>query len=119
MIQIEPGVVTVTLERSVQRQATVRPTLEGEPAPGFVVREVVVDPRTVTVIGPESRLPGPVAVVTERILLDNRRSTITEVVSVGVGDARLRLLESSKVKVVVHIEPERPDQSDKPERPAK
>ena len=119
VLQVEPSSVTVTLERSVRKQAPVRPTLEGRPAAGFVIADVTVEPKTVTVVGPESRLAGPIAVVTERVLLDGRTSTITETVDVGVGDSQVRLLEATKVTVVVHIElerPEKPDRSDKGDR---
>ena len=122
VLQVEPSSVTVTLERSVRKQAAVRPTLEGRPAAGFVVSDVTVEPKTVTVVGPESRLDGPIAVVTERILLDGRTSTITETVGVGIGDSQVRLLEATKVTVVVHIElerPARPDRDDRPEKPGR
>jgi len=108
VLQIEPGMVRVTLERSVSQQAAVRPTLEGRPAVGYSVGEVIVEPKTVAVIGPESRLKSPISVVTERILLDGRTGTFTELVSVGVADSQVRLREISKVRVVVEIEPERP-----------
>ena len=37
VLQIEPGTVTVSLERAGQLDVVVRPTVEGRPAPGYVV----------------------------------------------------------------------------------
>jgi YbbR domain-containing protein len=107
VFRIEPGTVTVELERSARKDVAVDPLIEGRPADGFVVGDVSVVPRTVPVIGPESRLARPVSVVTDRIRLDGRRSRVeidTNVVSV---DSQVRLVEPRRVRVVVQIVPGR------------
>jgi YbbR domain-containing protein len=107
VLQVDPGTVNVTLERSGQRQVPVHPTIEGEPPAGYVVDGVDVRPATVMVIGPESRLQQPVNVVTERILIDGRTTTFSQDVNVGVADAELRLPASETVRVTVRIRPVR------------
>jgi YbbR domain-containing protein len=107
VLQLDPGAVTVTLERSGRIDVPVEPTVEGRPAPGFVVRSIVSHPATVAVVGPESRLKEPISVITERVLIDGSRRTVSQDVSVGVADAQLRLAEPRTVRVTVTIEPER------------
>jgi YbbR domain-containing protein len=107
VLQVEPGTVTVALEKSAQKDVPIEALVEGQPAAGLVVGEVVVDPKLVRVIGPESRLRDPISVVTERIVVDGRTATFTREVSVGVVDSQVRLLEPRRVRVVVQIEPER------------
>jgi len=103
--QVDPGTVTLTLEKAGSAVVAVRPTIEGDPAPGFVVGEVTVDPRTVVVVGPERRLRSSTYGVTERVSIEGAKATVTQTVNVGVADAELRLREPSVARVTVVIEP--------------
>ncbi len=105
VLQVDPGAVTVTLEPTGRIEALVAPTVEGRPAPGYEVKQVTVEPAAVTVFGPESRLRYPVSVVTERVSIEGRRSTVVQEVNVGVIDAQLRLKNPGTVRVTVRIEP--------------
>ena len=105
ILQLEPSTVTVTLERAGREQVEVSPILEGQPAAGYVIGKIVVEPRTVTVIGPESRLRRQPSVVTERIDISGRTGVVTEDVNVGISDSQLRLGETRSVRVSVHLEP--------------
>jgi YbbR domain-containing protein len=107
VLRIEPGTVTVMLERSARKDVAVDPLIEGQPAQGFVIGSVSVVPRTVTVIGPESRLSRPISIVTDRIRLDNRRSRFEADVNVVSVDSQVRLAEPRTVHVVVQIVPGR------------
>jgi YbbR domain-containing protein len=103
VLQLDPGTVTVTLERSGQVDVPVQPTIEGQPAPGYVVRSITTNPRTVSVVGPESQLKNPISVITERVSIEGRNSTVVQDVSVGVADAQLRLRDPRTVRVTVAI----------------
>jgi YbbR domain-containing protein len=107
VFRIEPGTVTVTLERAARKDVAVDPLLEGRPAEGFVVGDVSVVPRTVPVVGPESRLSRPVSVVTDRIRLDGRRGRLEIDANVVSMDSQVRLVEPRRVRVVIEIVPGR------------
>ena len=109
VLQIDPGTVTVMMERAGQIMVPVRPTLEGRPAPGFAVTQVTADPQRVTIAGPESRLVGRIDVVTERIMVEGRNGRFTQEVAVGVNNPRLRVQSPRTVRVTVTIEPVTPD----------
>jgi YbbR domain-containing protein len=104
ILQIDPGAISVTLEKSGEVNVPVHPSLQGQPAPGFVVKDVTVEPATVVVEGPRSRLSGNVNVITERVRIDGRTTSITQDVGLGVVDAQLRIRERA-VRVTVTIEP--------------
>jgi YbbR domain-containing protein len=107
VLRVEPGTVTVTLERSARRDVTVEPLVEGRPAEGFVVGDISITPESITVVGTESRLSRPVSVVTDRIRVDGRRATFTQDVDVVSVDSDVRIAESRRVRVVVEIVPGR------------
>lgn len=116
VMQVDPGTVTVTLERAVQINVPVRATIEGQPAPGFTVGAISIEPSTVTVGGPESRIAQPIVVITERVLLEGRSSRVVQEVGVGVSDSQLRVLGPHAVRVTIDVVPVAPPQN--PEAPA-
>ena len=107
VLRVEPGTVTVVLERSAHLEVSVEPVLDGRPADGYVVGKVTVTPAKITVSGPESRLSRPVSVATDRIRLDGLRATVEQDVDVVSVDSDVRLAEARRVRVVVEIVPDR------------
>jgi YbbR domain-containing protein len=105
VMKVDPAVATVTLERSVRTSVVVRPTVDGTPAPGFGVSAISVQPATVTVEGPESRVLDAIAVMTDRINVAGRSATFSADVTVGVADAQLRVVQPRTVRVTVQIDP--------------
>jgi YbbR domain-containing protein len=103
VLQIDPGTANVTLERSGRVSVPVRPTVSGRPPEGFTVSDITVQPATVVIAGPESRLRGPISVITDSVGLDNRSASFTQDVGVGVADAQLRVVEPRTVRVTVRI----------------
>jgi YbbR domain-containing protein len=109
VLQVEPGTATVDLERAGQLNVIVRPTVEGQPAQGFAVNRITVEPRVVTVTGPEGRLTDRVQVVTERVTVAGRSGRFVQQVGVGVADAQLRVVSPHTVVVTVDIVPTKGD----------
>lgn len=107
VVQVDPGTVTVYLERADVARVPIEPNVQGEPAAGFRLGEVLVEPATVEIVGPLSRLKRTTTAVTERLSVDGRGAgSFSQVVSVGVGDAQLRLRQPTTARVTVTIEPE-------------
>ena len=102
--QVIPSTVSLTLEEEGSpRMVPVVPDLEGEPAPGFVVGRVVVDPATVAVVGPQSKLRQLTEAMTEPLDLTNAAVPIEATLTVGVADPNLRLETPRAARVTVEI----------------
>ncbi len=101
--QVFPGSVMLTLETTSERMAPVRPTVDGTPGSGYVVREIIVDPREVLVVGPMRALEALSEAITETVMIDGATNTVTRTVSVGVAEASLRLKEPKSARVTVVI----------------
>lgn len=108
VMQVDPGTVTVTLERAGQIVVPVRPTMEGRPAPGFVVGAITVEPDRVVIAGPEGRLVERIDVVTERVVVEGRTGRFSQDVAVGVNNPQLRVHSPRTVRVTVQINPVTP-----------
>lgn len=102
--QVIPSTVSLTLEEAgAPRMVPVVPELTGDPAPGFVVGRVVVEPATVAVVGPRSKLRRLTEAMTEPLDVTNASVPIEETVTVGVADPNLRLETPRAVRVTVEI----------------
>src|SRR3954471_13756747 len=103
--QVIPGTLAVDLERSARRTVPVVPALDGEPAPGFVIGRVTSEPPTVEVAGPESRLKHMNGAPPEPGHVTGSKSRIRDIVTVGLTDSAVRLVQPQNAAVIVDVLP--------------
>jgi YbbR domain-containing protein len=105
IVQITPTTVAMVFENSASKQVPVVPSIEGKPAPGFVVGKVTSDPSTVEIVGPVSSVKRAAAALTEPVSVAGSRDRVRGVVTVGVLDSSLRLKALRSAVVEVQILP--------------
>lgn len=105
--QIQPPTLSLDLQPTSRKVVPVSPALEGEPAPGYVVRAVKSDPATVEVIGPEEHLRQTAEAITEPVNIEGARAYVRDTVNVGVARTTVRLRTPQNARVVVEIVPAR------------
>jgi len=106
VVQVTPSTIALSLEKSVTRQVPVAPSVEGVPAPGYVVvGKPVVSPDHVEIVGPETAVTRAAEAVTETISLAGVHDSLSEDVPVGLLDPSLRLNTQRMVHVTVKIAP--------------
>jgi YbbR domain-containing protein len=103
--QVVPSTIALDLETSGRRTVPIVPALDGEPAPGFVIGRVTADPATVEVAGPESRLKQLTGATTEPVEVNGSRTRVRDVVTVGVTDSAVRLVQARDATITVDILP--------------
>ena len=103
--QITPVTISLELEPSGRRSVPVVPAVEGDPAPGFVIGRATATPNNVEVVGPESRLRDLTSATTEPISVAGQRANVTDVVTIGVSDASLRLAQAQSATVTIEVLP--------------
>jgi YbbR domain-containing protein len=103
--QIIPNTLAVDLEKSGRRTVPVVPALDGEPAPGFVIGRVTSEPPTVEVAGPESRLKQLTGATTEPVQVTGSRTRVRDVVTVGMTDSSVRLVQPQNATITVDVVP--------------
>jgi YbbR domain-containing protein len=105
VVQISPASVAMVFENSATQQVPISPSIEGTPAPGYVVGKVTVEPKTVEVTGPESAVKQVIEALTEAVSVAGARNQVTESVSVGLIDPALRLKNPRPATVRVEVLP--------------
>jgi YbbR domain-containing protein len=103
--QVLPPTLSLDVEKSIKRTIPILPATDGEPAPGFVVGRISSEPPTVEVEGPESHVRLVNAATTEPVDIDGKQQRVSDVVTVGVTDSAVRLVEALSATVVIEIAP--------------
>lgn len=103
--QVMPPALSLSVEKAAVRMIPVVPATDGDPAPGFVVGRISSVPATVQVIGPESHVKDVSQATTEPIEIDGKSERVRDIVTIGVTDSSVRLVEPQSATVVVDILP--------------
>ncbi|MEN3338172.1 MAG: hypothetical protein V7647_1848 [Acidobacteriota bacterium] len=103
--QVVPGTIALDMEKSARRTLPVVPALDGQPAPGFILGRVSVDPETVEVAGPDSRLRRLTGATTEPVDVSGARARVSDVVTVGIADSAVRLVKAQNARVTIDVLP--------------
>jgi YbbR domain-containing protein len=105
VIQVVPATIAMVFEPSATREVPVVVEVDGEPAPGFVMGTISVDPKSVQVIGPESSVKAATEAVTETISIAGAQGSVAENVTIGFLDPTLRLTAPRRAAVKVEVLP--------------
>ena len=105
VVQVSPASVAMVFENSATQQVPIAPSIEGTPAPGYVVGKVTVEPESVEVTGPESAVSQATEALTEAVSVAGARDPVTENVTVGLVDPALRLKNPRPATVRVEVLP--------------
>jgi YbbR domain-containing protein len=105
VVYVAPPTVAVVFENTASRVVSIKPAIEGRPAPGFVVGGVTADPPSVEVVGPESAVRRASEALTEPVSVEGSHALVQEAVTVGTLDPSLRLMTLRMATVTVEIVP--------------
>jgi len=108
IVSRSPASLEVKLEGRSRKSVKVRPDLEGEPAPGYVLTSVEVDPPRVWLQGARSDVLRLSEVVTETIDVSGLDRPSVREVKLSLGAGRVWKEESAPVKVKLQIDPAPP-----------
>ena len=114
-VSIVPASVGVSIDvvqAQEEKQVVINPSLAGEPAEGFQIAEVILEPTRVRIAGPQETIEAIEAVSTEPIDIYGAVEDIS--VSVGLQlPARVSIVEPTSFRVVIRIvaveDPEEPE----------
>jgi YbbR domain-containing protein len=105
VVQVTPSTVALSFETSATRKVPVVASVEGMPAPGYVVGKVTVSPSHVEIVGPESAVKRAREALTETMSIAGLQAPQREDVTIGLIDPALRLKTQRTVTVSVEILP--------------
>jgi len=105
VVSIDPPEITLTMETTETALVPVKPAIEGEPAPGFVVADVRTVPPKLSVQGPASLVEKLDEVATTLVRIDGASGSVETAVQPRLPHPLLRFTNNMPVLVVVDILP--------------
>lgn len=103
VMRITPASLQLELDRTEERTVRVAPRVVGEPASGFELFAIRLQPESVAVSGPASRLKGLEQVTTEPLSAEGLREPHTRPAQILVEDPLLRISGMSKVVATLDV----------------
>lgn len=105
VLAVVPAEVPLRLEQLVRRRVAVQAKVVGEPAPGFTVGDVSIQPPSVIVSGPRQQIESLQAVITDPIDVTGAGALVESVVTVRSPGPLARVVEPLAVRVLVALTP--------------
>lgn len=110
VVSRSPARLELKIENRATKSLPVRPDVEGQPAPGFDVARVEVDPPRVRVSGARSAVVRMSEVMTETIDVTGLREPTQRDVRLSLGSGSLWVEETGAVRVRIQIVPRADDE---------
>jgi hypothetical protein len=108
---VGPATIPLLFERQTSKTIPVAPAIDGQPAPGYFIERVSVDPKEVEVVGPESALRLLQLAATEPVTLTGAKSSVRETVNIGLPDSSARLRSPRTARVTIDVAPVRSERT--------
>ena len=104
VVQIIPSQFHLTFDARLSRQVPVHPRVVGTFAPGYSIKQVVADPSTVTISGPQKRVEAVEAAITDSVDASGTMDRATFVRHAYVSDPLVQVMNSNPLRVTVIME---------------
>ncbi len=98
-----PGVVTIRIEKISYKDVSVTARFSGSPKSGYELGNYLVQPNTVRLMGPQSRLDLLDTVLSDLVVLDTQDANFSTKIRVSSDDQLVRFSGSDLVEVQVAI----------------
>jgi YbbR domain-containing protein len=103
VVQVAPATIALEFENSSSRRVPIVPSIEGDPASGFVVGPITTEPPEAEITGPETAVSATTEALTEAVSVAGASDTVTQSVTVGVLNPTLRVRNPRVAMVQVQI----------------
>ena len=102
--RLAPAEITVDLERIVTKKVNLLPVIKGEPAAGYIIEDITLEPREVEVQGPESVLKPLEIIWTEPVDVTNLTKPVTLDTAADLPDQSLSLVKPQSIKAILKVD---------------
>jgi len=104
VVSVNPGTLRVELDRMLKRRVKVTPALKGDPAEGFVVKQVSVSPDHVDISGPAKLVRALTDVTTEDVDVTGLHEDAELEVGLGLSkSSAMRVVRPGPIAVSIHV----------------
>ena len=103
ILQISPASLPITLEEAVEREVVIRPRFSGDPAEGFTLQRIQIEPDKVRLLGARTQMDTLKFIYTRPLDVQDLNSDVEMLVTLDLG-TRLRLAPNQTDFIQARIE---------------
>lgn len=92
VLRIQPKNFTLLLDQLIQKELTIKPVVKGKPNAGFELVNILIEPSTISVTGPQTLLAKETVVSTVPIDVENIQSTTEKEVMLDLSEDMAELI---------------------------
>lgn len=107
VVQVNPAMLTLVLEKTVSKDVPVKVPIEGTPAPGFDLYKWVCLPSQVRISGPRSRVSPVKQAETDPVSISGQSRSFQSAVSLAPLDGEIHVGLAGPVRVDLELGPHR------------
>ncbi len=104
-VSVSPSEVTLTVEEEIADYVPISPLLNGKPAYGYEIKEILVSPKTIKVYGPRSMVQNCKRLQTKEIVIEGASVAMSKTVGIEKPGVFIRPSSEKDVTVTVNIQP--------------
>jgi YbbR domain-containing protein len=101
VVQVVPGQLHLAFDTRLTRQVEVHPRVVGTFASGYHIERVITDPQTITITGPQKRVQGVEAAITDPVDVSGTMERGTFVTNAYVSDPLIQVAHPVPIRVTV------------------
>jgi hypothetical protein len=105
VVEVSPRSLRLQVEALVQREVQIQPRIEGDPRPGFVVRQVQLEPRAVKIAGPRSEVRRIAEAYTMPVSVEGRAGGFSARTALEPIGQQVKFVNEAPVRVSIDIAP--------------
>lgn len=103
ILRVQPSSIILSLDKVVLKQFPVNPVTAGEPAPGYILKGLRMDPEVISVTGPETVLAQYEVFRTTVININGLRESVTQQIPLDLEPAIVELIGQTTITADISI----------------
>ena len=103
ILRVQPSSIILSLDKVVLKQFPVNPVTAGEPAPGYILKGLRMDPEVISVTGPETVLAQYEVFRTTVININGLRESATQQIPLDLEPAIVELIGQTTITADISI----------------
>jgi YbbR domain-containing protein len=104
--KIFPSELSIRTAKKVERKVKIDPWLDGQPPAGFKMTGIKINPKKVTIAGPEKEIEEIDSVTTEKIILNKLEGSFEKELKLALPSINITTVETDKATVSITLEKE-------------
>ena len=114
VVEVSPRSLRLQVEAIVRREVQVLPRIEGTPGPGFAVRQVRPEPRSVQIAGPRSEVTRVHQVYTMPVSVEGRTATFATRAGLEPIGQQVQFVNEGSIQMSIDIGPRKAGEGREP-----